>query len=267
MMPSKPTLVNSAVLPIRLATSLPISMSAPMGSEPCRNSIGGKAMSEQNTSFSSWALAASATIAVAAQLVAMTPTTSSTRMHSQLLDPNLEFTMPTPHYRRYRRESTCPHQARSPVRAISNPTLEWRLRVDRFTEGGQRPAAQTSFSIIGRFHGGADHLFRMQQVFLERRYRLWPPLPEQVQELAVPPKEVVQVIVRPVGDREHQTKLHQRPDDGRPQPANAERRDDSRVERDVGLDHPPSVSPRCGLGHVEQGSLQLLQAPRRGGNQ
>src|SRR5215212_105397 len=187
MMPSKPTLVNSAVLPIRLATSLPMSMSAPMGSEPCRNSIGGKARSEQNTSFSSWAPAAGATNAVATQLVAMTPTTSSTRMHSQLLDPDFEFTIPTPHYRRYRHESACPHQPRSPVRAISNPTLTWRLRVARFTAGGQSPAAQTSLSIIGRFHGGADHLFRMQQVFLERRHRLWPPLAEQVQELTVPP--------------------------------------------------------------------------------
>ena len=74
----------------------------------------------------------------------------------------------------------------------------------------------------------------------------------------MPSQEVVQVIVRPVGDRQHQTKLHERPDDGRPQPANAERSHDGRVERDVGLDDPAPVSPRCCLGHVAQG---LAPAP------
>src|SRR5215204_1461332 len=178
MMPSKPTLVNSAVRPIRLATSLPMSMSAPTASEPSRNSIGGKAMSEQNTSFSSWALAAGATKAVAAQLMAMIPTISSIRMLSQLLDPDLEFTMHAPHFCRCRRESTCPYPVRSPIRAISNPTLKWQLLIASFPEGGQRSAARPSFSIIGRFHGGADQLLRMQQVFLERRHHFWTPLAE-----------------------------------------------------------------------------------------
>src|SRR5215217_2491033 len=195
MMPSKPMLVNSAVRPIRSATSLPMSMSAPTASEPSRNSIGGKARSEQNTSVSSWALAAGATMVVAPQPVAMTPTISSIRILGQLLDPDLEFTMHAPHYCRCRRESESLHQVRSPVRATSNTTLKWRLLIANFIEGGQGLGPQTSFSIISRFHCGADQLLRMQQVFLERRHRFWTPLAEELQKLTVSPYEVVQVIV------------------------------------------------------------------------
>ena len=39
------------------------------------------------------------------------------------------------------------------------------------------------------------------------------------------------------------------------------------MERDVGFDHLPPVSPRCGLGHVMEGSLQLLQIPHGYRNQ
>lgn len=44
---------------------------------------------------------------------------------------------------------------------------------------------QASSLMIGRFDGGANHRLRIQQVFLQRRYRFWSPLSEELQELAV----------------------------------------------------------------------------------
>ena len=76
----------------------------------------------------------------------------------------------------------------------------WRPLVTSFPEGGQGPAVQTSSPMVGRFHRGADHLLRMQQVFLQRRYRFRSPLPEKLQELTVLPQLVFQIIIRPVRD-------------------------------------------------------------------
>src|SRR5215216_5815510 len=210
MMPSKPILVNSAVRPIRSATSLPMSISAPTASEPSRNSIGGKARSEQNTSGSSWALTAGATVIVAAQLMAMTPTVSRTRMLSQFPNLDLDFrlTMHAPHGRRLRRGPACPPQVHSPFAVISNARHRWRLLVAGFSQRGQRSLVQTSCLTIGRIDGGANPRLRISQVFLQRRYCLWLPLAEERQERAVLLQVVVQIVIRPVGHRQDEAKLH-----------------------------------------------------------
>src|SRR5215207_9925289 len=116
-------------------------------------------MSEQKTR-SSCALVVGA-VAAALPQPTTRATISSTRTLSQLPTLDLELTMHTPHDGRCRRGPACPRHVRSPVRAISNSTPSWRPLVARVLKGGQGPAVQTSFPMIGRFHCGADQLLRM----------------------------------------------------------------------------------------------------------
>jgi hypothetical protein len=120
---------------------------------------------------------------VAAQLVPMTPTMTSPRMLGQIPNFDLDFrlTMYAPYDRQYQRGPVRPHQVCSPFLAISNPRCRWRLFVASFSQGGQRPAGKTSFLMIGRFDGGADHRFGIPKVLLQHCYRFWASLAEEFQ--------------------------------------------------------------------------------------